>query len=348
MKKQDSKISRRKKEHLDIVLNKNVSFISKTTGFEKYDFIHYALTEIDLNKIDLSTYFFNKKISFPFMISSMTGGTSEANSLNADLAIVANELNIPIGVGSQRQAIEDSEHHTTYSVIRENAPSIPVVGNIGASEIATAKNINKFQKLIDLIEADAFIVHLNPLQELLQHDGNIKFEGFYNKLIELVKVLSVPVMVKEVGAGISKKVAKQLLEIGVKGIDTAGAGGTSWAGIEIIRSNRSLDNPFWDWGLPTSYCIRKVSKLKKEYNFTLIASGGIKNGFDAAKVLALGANITASAKTILKILAEQGIINTIDFIIDWHETIKKIMFLTGSEKLSELNKSKLIRKKELY
>ena len=182
MKKQDSKISRRKKEHLDIVLNKNVSFISKTTGFEKYDFIHYALTEIDLNKIDLSTYFFNKKISFPFMISSMTGGTSEANSLNADLAIVANELNIPIGVGSQRQAIEDSEHHTTYSVIRENAPSIPVVGNIGASEIATAKNINKFQKLIDLIEADAFIVHLNPLQELLQHDGNMIFKGLYKNL----------------------------------------------------------------------------------------------------------------------------------------------------------------------
>ncbi|GBD90633.1 isopentenyl-diphosphate delta-isomerase [bacterium BMS3Abin04] len=348
MKKQDSKISRRKKEHLDIVLNKNVSFISKTTGFEKYDFIHYALTEIDLNKIDLSTYFFNKKISFPFMISSMTGGTSEANSLNADLAIVANELNIPIGVGSQRQAIEDSEHHTTYSVIRENAPSIPVVGNIGASEIATAKNINKFQKLIDLIEADAFIVHLNPLQELLQHDGNMIFKGLYKNLEVLVKTISVPVIVKEVGAGISKKVAKQLLEIGVKGIDTAGAGGTSWAGIEIIRSNRSLDNPFWDWGLPTSYCIRKVSKLKKEYNFTLIASGGIKNGFDAAKAFALGADIAASAKTVLKILAEQGIINTIDFIIDWHETIKKIMFLTGSEKLSELNKSKLIRKKELY
>jgi len=348
MKKQDSKISRRKKEHLDIVLNKNVSFISKTSGFEKYDFIHYALTEIDLNKIDLSTYFFNKKISFPFMISSMTGGTSEANNLNSDLAVVANELNIPIGVGSQRQAIEDSRHHTTYSVIRQNAPSIPVVGNIGASEIAAAKNINKFQKLIDLIEADAFIVHLNPLQELLQHDGNTKFEGLYKNLEELVKAISVPVIVKEVGAGISKKVAKRLLDIGVKGIDTAGAGGTSWAGIEIIRSNRSLDNPFWDWGLPTSYCIRQIHKLKKEYKFSLIASGGIKNGFDAAKALALGADITASAKTILKILTGQGISNTIDFIIDWHETIKKIMFLTGSEKLSELNKSKLIRKKELY
>ncbi|MGB5288760.1 MAG: alpha-hydroxy-acid oxidizing protein [Ignavibacteriaceae bacterium] len=202
--------------------------------------------------------------------------------------------------------------------------------------------------LIDLIQANAFVIHCNPLQELLQPEGSPIFTGFLKSLKRLVKEIEIPVIVKEVGSGISVKASKKLLDIGVKGIDVAGAGGTSWAAIEMLRNKSQKDDYFWNWGLPTSFCLRENLKLKKNYKFTLIGSGGINSAVDAAKALALGADFVASARIILKELDANGIDGVKTLVTSWFETIKKIMFLTGSKSLKDFKKNKLIRKELLY
>ncbi len=346
MSKSISETSRRKKEHIDLCLTDKVTFHSKTNGFEKYDFIHNAITEVDISKISFQTKLFNIKINFPFLISCMTGGTEEAKNINLRLATIAQELKIPIGVGSQRQALEDKNHHNSYKVIRKTAKSVPVLGNIGAAQLVKSKNILEILSLIDMLEADAFVVHLNPLQELLQKEGEPNFAGLLKKMEKLILKADVPVIVKEVGAGISKTVAKKLLEIGVSGIDVAGAGGTSWAGVEILRSKSEHD--FWDWGLPTSFCLKEIYPLKKKYDFTLIGSGGINSATDLAVAFALGSDIVASARVILQTLMNDGEESVQKKIVNWFEYLKKIMFLTGSKNLIELRNTKLIKKGELY
>ena len=344
----NSTTSQRKKEHLDLSLNADVSFKTKSNGFNYYDFVHDAATEVELDKISFETKFFNKKINLPFIISCMTGGTEEAENINSLLAIVAEELKIPIGVGSQRQALENKNYRKTYSVIRKNAESVPVLGNLGAAELVKLKSIDQIKMLIDLVEADAFVIHLNPLQELIQKEGNPAFTGLLKSLNRLIKEIKIPVIVKEIGSGISSGAAKRLLETGVKGIDVAGAGGTSWAAIEILRNKSAANDYFWDWGLPTSFCLRENFKLKKNYNFILIGSGGINSAVDAAKAFALGADLVASARTILKELDYSGVDGVKNLITGWFETIKNIMFLTGSKSLKELRKNRLLRKEILY
>jgi isopentenyl-diphosphate delta-isomerase len=341
-------VSKRKKEHLQLCLTDEVAFKDKTNGFENYEFRHYAITEVDLKKIDFKSDFFGKKINYPFLISCMTGGAEEAEDINAQLAVAAQKLNIPIGVGSQRQALENKQYHKSYKIIRKNAPGIPVIANIGAAQVAKLKNLDKIKYIAELIEADVIAVHVNPLQELIQELGEPDFKGLLKVIGKLVKSSGIPVIVKEVGAGISKQAACKLLNAGVQGIDIAGAGGTSWAGVEILRNDNGVNSNFWDWGLPTSYCIRTVSGLKSKYDFKLIGSGGINNGFDIAKALALGADMTASARIILNELNKSGIEGVVNLIKDWFETVRKIMFLTGSSALNELNNDKLIRKEKLY
>ena len=194
----------------------------------------------------------------------MTGGIDVAESINAKLSVAANELNIALGVGSQRQALENKSYHNTYKVIRQNAPGIPILGNIGAAQIAEMKNFKNVQYLVDLIEADAMVIHLNPAQELMQPEGDILQKGLLKNIDKLVKFLSVPILVKEVGSGISRSAAKKLLDVGVSGIDVAGAGGTSWTGVEILRNNGNAEHEFWNWGLSTSYCIKEVYHLKEK------------------------------------------------------------------------------------
>jgi isopentenyl-diphosphate delta-isomerase len=278
----------------------------------------------------------------------MTGGTEEAENINAQLAIAAEDLKIPIGVGSQRQALENKNYKNSYNIIRKNAKSVPVLGNLGAAELVKLKSSDPIKMLIELIKADAFVIHLNPLQELLQPEGNPYFKGFLKSLKKLIKEIEIPVIVKEIGMGISKDVAKRMLEVGVKGIDVAGAGGTSWAAIEMLRNKSTTNDYFWDWGLPTSFCLRENSKLKKNYKFILIGSGGINSAVDAAKAFALGADYVASARTILKELDTSGVDGVKNLIIGWFETIRKIMFLTGSKSLKELRKNKIMRRELLY
>lgn len=342
------KTSLRKKKHIELCLTDKVTFRNKSNGFENYDFVHCAVTEVDINKIELSTKFLKKKISFPFLISCMTGGTEEAENINAQLAAVAEDLNIPIGVGSQRHAIESENMKHSYSIIRENAPSVPVLANIGAAEVVKYKDINPFNMIVEIVKADALVVHLNPVQELLQPEGTPYFVGLLNRIKKLVKELTVPVIVKEVGSGISSETAKKLLDVGITGIDVAGAGGTSWAAVELLRSKNENELYFWDWGLPTSYCIREVAELKRKYKFTLIGSGGISSSIDAAKALSLGADLVASARIILQELDKKGKDGVKKLIANWFDTVKKVMFLTGSSSLKELKKNKIIRKELLY
>ena len=346
MKKSTNDTSTRKKEHIQLCLTDKVGFRSKTNGFEKYDFIHDALTEVDISKLSFQTKLFSKKINYPFLISCMTGGTEEAENINQRLAVIAEELKIPIGVGSQRQALENQDNHYSYKVIRKTAKSVPVLGNIGAAQLVQSKNLTDILSLIDMLEADAFVVHLNPLQELLQPEGEPNFVGLLKKIEKLILKSKVPVIVKEVGSGISKDTAKRLLDIGVNGIDVAGAGGTSWAGVEIIRSKSEKD--FWDWGLPTSYCLKEIYPLKKKYKFTLVGSGGINSANDLALAFAFGADLVASARIILQTLMKNGDDAVTKLIINWFEYLKKIMFLTGSENLTELKNGKIIKKEELF
>ena len=228
----------RKKEHVDLTLAREVGFREKTTGLDQWEFVHNALPELNFSDVDASTSFLGKSLSLPFMVSCMTGGYADALRINRHLAEACEEFRIAMGVGSQRQALEDDEYHHTFSVVREVAPSIPIIGNLGAAEVARLKNADGPRRLIDLIRADGFAVHLNPLQEMLQPEGNPALSGVIEGIRMLVRDLPVPLIVKEVGAGLSSNVVQRLLEAGVRYIDVAGAGGTSWAGVEIIRGSR--------------------------------------------------------------------------------------------------------------
>ncbi len=343
-----SQTSKRKKQHIELCLSDRVSFRSKSNGLDRYDFIHNAITEVDVSKISLQTKFLSKNIDYPFLISCMTGGTKEAENINKRLAVVARDLNIPIGVGSQRQALESKKYHNSYKVIRKIAKSVPVLGNIGAAQLVQSKDLQDILLLIEMLEADAFVVHLNSLQELLQKEGEPNFVGLLNKIEKLVIKSKVPIIIKEVGSGISKEVAKKLLNVGVSGIDVAGAGGTSWAGVEIIRNNNNNGNIFWDWGLPTSYCLKEIYPLKKKYKFTLIGSGGINTANDLAVAFSLGSDIVASARIILQTLLNDNEKAVIQLIINWFDYLKKVMFLTGSKTINDLKKNKIIKREELY
>ncbi|MDY0082708.1 MAG: type 2 isopentenyl-diphosphate Delta-isomerase, partial [Ignavibacteriaceae bacterium] len=271
----------------------------------------------------------------------------EAEMINERLSNVAKYLKIPIGVGSQRQALENAKYHNSYKIIRKNASAVPVFSNIGAAQLVQSKDLKSILKLIDMLEADAFYIHLNPLQELLQKEGEPHFTGLLKKLEKLISKSKVPVFVKEVGSGISKSAAVKLLQAGVKGIDVAGAGGTSWAGVEILR-NKETQNPFWDWGLPTAYCLKEIYPLKKKFKFLLIGSGGINSANDLAVAFALGSDLAASARIILQTLIKKGEEDVSDLIKSWFDYLKNVMFLTGSKNLNELRKGKIIKKEFLF
>ena len=339
--------SERKKEHIEICLNKEVSFKAKSNGLDNYEFIHSAVTEVDINKINFTSNFLRKKVSYPFLISCMTGGTFESININKELALAAGELNIPIGVGSQRQALENGDYIKSFKVIREAAGNVPVLGNIGAKQVVEAKNTaDLINRLADMVDASAVVIHLNPLQELFQKNGETYFGGLLKGIEKACKGARVPVFAKEVGSGISGFAASKLLNAGIKGIDVAGAGGTSWSAVEMHR-NGNFDQYFREWGLPTSYCIKDVYKLKMKHKFELIASGGINSGIELAKGLALGADLAASARIILKEVIKNGNRGVVNLIENWFNTAAKIMYLTGAQDLNSLRKNKLINKEEL-
>ncbi len=339
----------RKAQHVDLVLRKNVNFRSTSTGLGEWEFVHNALPELDFADVDCSTDFLGTRLRAPLMISCMTGGYGGALRINRDLARVCQQAGIAMGVGSQRQALEDRTYHKTFSVVREMAPGIPIVGNIGAAEVAAMKDATDAQRLVAMIRADALAVHLNPLQELLQPEGSPRFRGVLRGITMLTRELPVPVIVKEIGAGLSRDVVRRLLEAGVRIIDGAGAGGTSWAGVEILR-RREADRreTFWDWGVPTATAVREAASLRAEAPpFTLVASGGIASGMDVARCLALGADLAASARPMLSALHARGPAGLQAMITQWITDLRSVMFLTGARTLADLQTRPLVRKASL-
>jgi isopentenyl-diphosphate Delta-isomerase len=352
------RISSRKQEHVELTIGRDVSFQSKTPGFERWEFQHNALPEMNFSEVNPSTKFLGKNLALPFLISSMTGGYEDATRINRQLAEVCAEKQLAMGVGSQRQALQETKFHRSFSVVREVAPDIPIFGNIGAAEVAKLTDVSPIMRLAELIRADGFAVHLNPLQEFLQPEGNPDFRGVLKGIEMLVKQLPIPVIVKEIGAGISLPVAKKLTDAGVKIIDVAGAGGTSWAGVEILRRSKGKKNPpratgksewsagsFWDWGIPTVDALRQVCSLKaRNPSLTVIASGGISNGLDVAKSIAFGADLAGAARLMLRELEAGGKIALLARISTWELELRGAMFLTGSRTIADLQAQQLVLK----
>lgn len=332
----------RKADHIRICLDEDVQCRQVTTGLERYRFTHCCLPEIDREDLDLQTTFLGKTLRVPLLISSMTGGTEQAQQINQRLAAVAQHYGLAMGVGSQRVAIEKPEVAPTFAV-RAIAPDIPLFANLGAVQLNYRYGLAECQRLVDLLEADALILHLNPLQECVQAGGDTNFRGLLDKIAALCAHLPVPVIAKEVGNGISAAMAQKLLAAGVSAIDVAGAGGTSWAKVEGERSpnalQRRLGTTFADWGLPTAECLVQVRRSLPEV--PLIASGGLRNGLDAAKALALGADVAGLAWPFLQAAcdSEAALFELADLLV---AELTTVMFCTGSATVADLRRSQVL------
>lgn len=329
-------IEERKKDHVNLTVNRDV-FYEKSAGFDRYDFVHDALPELNPKKIDLSATLFGRSFSFPLFISSMTGGYTEAGAVNSVIAKCCEKHNLPFGVGSQRVMLEDKSQIESFSVVRDHAPNAFIAANIGGAQLIGGLDGDKLELLIKSIRADAVIVHLNPLQELMQPEGDHDFEGIEKGIIHLSTNVDVPVIIKETGAGISEKVASRLLSIGVDAIDVAGAGGTSWAKVENLRERQK--NPmhrFDNWGIPTVDCINQVHRLRDTFRFELIASGGVHSSFDLVKSLALGADFVASAQPVIKAITEHGEDGLDKLIETWKKETRLILTLLGCKSCKTL------------
>lgn len=342
-----SRTTSRKKDHVDLCVNEQVSFRGKTNGLEEWYFQHNALPEINVEDIDTSTDFLGKTLSFPLLISGMTGGYAEAERINGDLAEVAEDLRLAIGAGSMRQALENDTFHESYRIMRRNAPTIPILANIGAVEVAAMEDARPAQYLVELIEADALVVHTNPLQEFLQPEGEARFRGVLEGLQLLVRNLPVPVILKEVGAGISREAAMRAHEVGVQWIDVAGAGGTSWAGVEMLRRGEGceISQEFWDWGIPTAQALIEL-RINRPEDMRVIASGGITDGVMIAKCLALGAEIAGSARPLLTALMKGGPDALRSRLCGWKRDLLGVMFLTGASDLRRLRRAPICKRNE--
>ncbi|MGA2676355.1 MAG: type 2 isopentenyl-diphosphate Delta-isomerase [Methanobacterium sp.] len=326
-------ISDRKLEHLWLCKHCDVEHKHKKTGFEEIELIHKALPQINKEEINITTEFLGKTLEAPIIITGMTGGHPASLSINRELARAAEQLNIGLGMGSQRAAIENPKLRSTYTVMRDEAPSIFLIGNIGAPQIEYAEEAAAMMNL------DALAVHLNPLQEAIQPEGDVNASNYLQYVGEASKKLDIPIIVKETGAGIKREDAIALTKAGAAAIDVAGAGGTSWAAVETYRSKDPyMGNLFRDWGIPTAV---STVEVLQSVNVPIISSGGIRNGLDAAKALALGAEAVGLALPVLK-EAYMGYEAVKIKIMKFIEELKVAMYLVGASDISELRKSDLL------
>lgn len=325
----------RKSEHIRLALEERMQL--GLHHFDHYRFEHAACPEVDFNEIDTSVPFLGKRLAAPLLISCMTGGTEEATHINRNLARAAERCGAAVGVGSQRKAIEDAATVESYRV-RPFAPSVPLLANLGAVQLNYGFGLAECRRAVEMIDADALVLHLNPLQEALQPEGQCNFAGLVDKIGRIAGAVPFPVIVKEVGCGISEALARALHGRGVLVIDTAGQGGTSWARIESARSgDTALGEVFANWGIPTPESIRNVRRIP---GLTVIGSGGVRHGVDVAKAIALGADLAGMAFPFLEaatISAEQveaKIRRTV------HE-LKICMFCVGARTLGDLQRTRL-------
>lgn len=333
-------ITDRKDDHIRINLEKDVRS-SLLTGLERYQFIHQALPEVDLHEVDSSRNLFGRRLAAPILISSMTGGTRDAGPINQRLAEAAQELGFAMGVGSQRAALEHPEQVSTFRV-RRFASDIPLFANLGAIQLNNGFGLDECRRAVEMIEADALYLHLNPLQEAVQPGGNTNFAGLAARIEEVCEKLEIPVIAKEVGWGISVETARLLIDCGVSAIDVAGAGGTSWSQVEMHRApnefTRELAAAFVGWGIPTADSIMNVRRA--DARIEIFASGGLQDGLDIAKSLALGASIAGMAGNFLKAAAisSERVVEVGRLIT---QQLRVAMFAVGASTLHDLTRDKL-------
>jgi isopentenyl-diphosphate delta-isomerase len=334
-------IEARKSDHIKINLEQDVRS-GLTSGLERYQFIHEALPELELEAVDTSLALFGKKLAAPILISSMTGGTQDAGKINRRLAEAAQECCAAMSVGSQRAALEDPQQIPSYAITRKVAPNILLFANLGAVQLNYGYGLDDCRRAVDMLQADALFLHLNPLQEAVQTGGDTNFAGLAKKIEGISTKLEVPVIVKEVGWGISEKTAQMLAECGVAAVDVAGAGGTSWSQVEMHRApddfTRQLAATFVSWGIPTANSILNVRKAAPE--MTIFASGGLKDGLDIAKCIALGATLGGMAGQFLK-AAAVSTSKVVELLRLTRQQIRVVMFGTSAVDLKTLGNIEL-------
>ncbi len=332
----------RKADHIRINLDEDVQHRSTTTGLERYRFMHDALPELDLDRIDPATVFLGHRLRSPLLISSMTGGVEGGWEITHRLAIAAQAFGVAIGVGSQRAAIEDATLARWYQV-RDVAPDVLLFANLGAVQLNDGYGVEECRRAVGMIGADALILHLNPMQEALQAEGNRDWSGLLDRIADVCGALEVPVVIKEVGFGISGRVARRLAEAGVAAIDVSGAGGTSWSAVEHHRAAsdryRRTSETFMDWGIPTATCLRMARDAAP--GVPLIASGGLRTGLDAAKAIALGADLAGFAGSLLRAAAsgQDAVDELLGTIVD---ELRLAMFGVGAGTIEALRRADLM------
>lgn len=332
----------RKADHLRINLEEDVQFPRLRTGFESVHLVHQALPELDLDQVDTSTSLFGRELAAPILISSMTGGTEDAGRINRNLALAAEETGIALGLGSLRAAIEDSSLAPTFKV-REVAPNILLFANLGAIQLNYGYGVRECQLAVDMCQADALILHLNPLQEAVQPEGDRNWSGLLNRIEDVCRELSVPVIAKEVGWGLSHRAITDLVSAGVAALDVAGSGGTSWSEVEYHRAPTEFHSrvaaAFVDWGIPTLHSL--IAAQRAAPQIPVFASGGLRTGIDVAKAIALGASLAGLASPFL----QPASISAQAAIEKSHElaaVLQIAMFAAGAGTLSDLRNAELI------
>jgi isopentenyl-diphosphate delta-isomerase len=332
-------LEERKSDHIKINLEQDVAFKGLTTGLESYHFLHQALPELNLAEVDTSVSLFGKTLRAPLLISSMTGGTERAERINRTLAEAAEAGGIAMGVGSQRAALEDDSLAESFKV-RAVAPNIVLLANLGAVQLNYGYGVEQCRRAVDMIQADALILHFNALQEAVQPEGDTDFSGLLRQVEQVCRALPVPVIAKEVGWGFSEDTAGRLVDAGVAAIDVAGSGGTSWSQVEMYRAQtevqRRIAATFIDWGIPTSEAILAVRRAAPE--LPIIASGGLRSGLDVTKCIALGALLGGMAGPFLK-AADHSLQAVLDQIHVTGTEIKIAMFCIGAANISALQKT---------
>ena len=338
-----SEIVKRKDEHIEIVLRGAAARQARPSVFAGVRFEHNALPEIDLDAVDLTTTFFSRCLSAPLLVSSMTGGPEKAEALNQPIAEACGELGLAFGVGSQRIALEGHGAAGFGRALRDAAPDVAILANFGAAQLKTWNGAEMAERAIDMYDADALVIHINPLQEAVQAGGDTDWSGLLGRIEAVCRAASRPVVVKEVGAGISGRIARRLVNAGVQGIDVAGLGGTNWAVVEAARApspdQRAIGEAFHDWGIPTPEAITAVREACPDAQ--VIGSGGVRDGVDAAKAIRLGADIAGLAGSVLESAVDstEAMIGQLQAIV---AQLQIACFCTGSRNITELRCAPLL------
>jgi isopentenyl-diphosphate delta-isomerase len=338
-----SEIVKRKDEHIEIVLRGSSARHARPSVFAGLRFEHNALPEINLDTVDISTTFFSRQLRAPILVSSMTGGPEKAAALNQHIAEACGELGLAFGVGSQRIALEGHGAAGFSRALRDAAPDVAILANFGAAQLKTWNGAEMAERAIDMIDADALVIHINPLQEAVQAGGDTDWSGLLGRIEAVCRAASRPVVVKEVGAGISGRIARRLVDAGVQGIDVAGLGGTNWAVVEAARApspdQRAIGEAFHDWGIPTPEAITAAREACPDAQ--VIGSGGVRDGVDAAKAIRLGADIAGLAGSVLESAVDstEAMIGQLQAIV---AQLRIACFCTGSRNITELRCAPLL------